>query len=85
MSSPNPLSSSTSLSRVPSQLPKVPDFEDLPEVPPGTKDIELDHIFVEQEPNNGNDTTEIQLAYVEQKQNYEVEHAKDTENDYKVC
>jgi sodium/potassium-transporting ATPase subunit alpha len=83
MSSPNPLSSSTSLSRVPSQLPKVPDFEDLPEVPPGTKDIELDHIFVEQEPNNGNDTTEIQLAYVEQKQNYEVEHAKDTENDYK--
>lgn len=84
-SPPNNLSSSTTLSRVPSFLPKVPDFDDLPDAPGASQDIELDHITIEHEPSSLNGTTEIQLAYEEQRQNYEVEHAKDTEQDHKVC
>jgi hypothetical protein len=68
-----------SLGRVPS-LQRVPSYEALPS-PATPRDIELDHISIDSEPTTLNVNTEIQIAYEEQRQNYEVEH----EEDHKVC
>ena len=80
------LKPSSSLSRVPSlekvpSLARVPSFEELP-TPIVPKDVELDHISIDSEPNTLSNNTEIQIAYEEQRQHYEVEHVHDS---HKVC
>lgn len=68
---------SVSLSRVPSlasSLSRVPSFEELP--PAGSTDhVELDHISIASEVPSLNNTTEIQIAFAEQKQTFDAEHA----------
>jgi len=64
-----------SLGRVPS-LQRVPSYEALPS-PATPRDIELDQISIDSEPTTLNVNTEIQIAYEEQRQNYEVEHEED--------